>query len=1174
MQPDSPQPATLPPPLALLHETPAGAIYGITIKSILFEGLEGCQQGAVTGAEWHDEGRVLTLRLQSGPRITFTASGQSLLTQCSCLDWEPSRQCSHVVTCWALLKRAVSPESFASYHFSARLLRDVVILVGLNAGHEPDARRERPVAEPLRERLERARAVRKAALAARATVAKPTVVKPEKAPVRLVLDIRDGHIFGAIRRGSEQVYPYGWDGILPDLRRFLVEHYYFEQTVRYFRDFSALKGGYPIVLRQRNGAETPLAFLDEAPLRAGITFSLDGESVSITRCLADGSPLPDNAIVAGECLMDPSEKTIHPVFDTEPWKIRDRLFEGLDSFYELIDEDWKEEGDTLTTSARVFNFLAFRVSLLLMEKFGTCIRFFSQGEEEDPIVSHRLSYFLEIEDDLDEELIGLVPGGDLSGVPVPLSEETFRLFTPGFRESLSQPLRAKKRLTAMIETSFSLLEVATATARDKEIRLGLGGPDFLKRSVKTDAKRLVNAFARSCDTPMLLVVAAADGWRFGIEDRSVQVRLIRILYRLFGIDSFVDGEWPCSMELDRETLLPRLGELAAALDREGFALRLGREPLAVGNWDFTVSAVADGIDWFELSPEIRCNGELLAVEEISKLLDEGVVRQGNACFLLADEQRRILELLTGGGGGKGKRKKKGEIVRIPRLQILDWLELKAHGVTLRLPPEQEKLLAGLTRLERIPERPLARGLKAELRNYQKEGSDWLAFLHEHRFGACLADDMGLGKTVQTITFLAGLAEGILPSDEKEWVLHLIVVPPSLLFNWESEIARFYPAFRVITYAGLKRSADFTGADIVLTSYGILQRDADILASIPFHVAVFDEAQQVKNINAATTGAARRITARFKLALTGTPMENHLGEYFSIMDLCVPGLLGSYEAFRRRIDIRGIGGVDTLVRRTRPFILRRSKQMIADELPPRVEADLYLEMNPKQRALYQKTVEQVKGAVDEAFRAKAPGQARMIALTAILRLRQICLCPSLINPGSRADSPKLDCLVEQLQELRDEGHSVLVFSQFTSYLDIIEQGMKHHKIPCLRLDGSTPVAKRKDLVNRFQKSDEPLVFLISLKAGGKGLNLTRATYVYHLDPWWNPAVENQASDRAHRIGQTAKVTVTRLLMRHTVEEKMMALKERKLKLYKALLEDASGSGGAALSKADFDFLLAP
>jgi len=1073
-----------------------------------------------------------------------------------------------VVTCWALLKRVVSPESLASIHFSSSLLRDTEILLGLKDGEkEPSSQGVPRVPDTLQDRLERARALRKAVKTADSKTA-----RQEGKGIRLVLELEEGSLSGAIRRGSEQVYPFGWDGIPADLRRFLVEHYYFEPGVRFFREFSALKGGYPMVLRRRSGGEIPLAFRDDAPLEAGITFSLDGEDIVITRCLADGSPLPIDAVAAGECLLDPSEKTIHPVSGTEPWKIWDRVFQGLDSFYRFIDEDWNRHGETLSTSARVFNFLALRVNPQLMKKFGKSVRFLSRGEREAPAVIHSPDYVLEIEGDLDEEVIGLVPGGYLSGVAVPLSEETFRLFAPGFRESLSQPLRAKKRVTAMIETCFALLETAGAPDREREIRSGLGGPDFAKRSVKSDAKRLVNAFTRNCDTSMLLVVAAADGWRFGREDRPVQARLVRILYRLFGIDSFVDGEWPCSLKLDRETLLPRLGELVAALEREGFGLRLGRESLAVGAWDFTVSAVADGIDWFELSPEIRCNGELLAGEDLRRLLEEGVVRQGNSLYLMADEQRRILELLTGADRGKGKRKKKGEIVRIPRLQILDWLELRSHGVTLRLPPEEEQLLAGLTRLEQIPELPLPAGLTTDLRRYQKEGWDWLAFLHRHRFGACLADDMGLGKTIQAITFLAGLAEGIIPSADAERLPHLIVVPPSLLFNWESEIARFYPGFRVVSYAGQKRSADFSGADIVLTSYGILQRDADILAPIRFHVAVFDEAQQIKNINAATTGAARRITARFKLALTGTPMENHLGEYFSIMDLCVPGLLGSYEEFRRRIDIRGFGGVDTLVSRTRPFILRRSKQMIADELPPRIEADLYLEMNPKQKALYQKTVEEVKGKVTEAFRDKAPGQARMIALTAILRLRQICLCPSLITPGARTESPKLECLAEQLAELRDEGHSSLVFSQFTSYLDIVEGGLKQHKLAFLRLDGSTPVEKRKELVNRFQKSEEPLVFLISLKAGGKGLNLTRATYVYHLDPWWNPAVENQASDRAHRIGQRAKVTVTRLLMRHTVEEKMMALKERKLKLYKALLDDASGGGGAALTKEDFDFLL--
>ena len=1171
MQPDSTQPTALPPPLALLRDTPSGAIYGLTTKNILFTGLGACKQGAVAGAEWSDDRRVLSLTLQSGQRISFTASEQRLLTECNCREWRPEQPCSHVVTCWVLLKRVVSPESLAAFPFSARLLRDIAILVGLEDSHGLTGKVEQPFPEMVRNRLERARALRKAVL-----VAKSPSRKAEKAAIRLVLELRGGQVFGAVFSGNEQIYGYRGAEMPDDLRRFMTSHYYFTSEAKYFRDFSALKGGYPIMLRQGSGREVSLAFRDDAPLRAGVTFSLDGESLRVTKCLSDGSPLPANAVIIGECLVDSREKTLYPVIDLGPWKIWDVLVDGLDDLSEYRDEEYDLEGATLTTSVSAFNQLAFRVRPLLMKNSREAIRFFARGEEADPAVSHSPSYFLEIEDDLTSEVIDLKPSGEFSGVPFPFFSDTFRLFMPSFRASLAQPLKAKKRVKAMIETGFALLEMTSATARDRALRAGLAGPDFLKRSVKAEARRVVTAFAQSCENSMLLIIATPEGWRFALEDRSVQARMVRILYTFFGFDSFVDGDWPCSLALDRVNLLPRLGELAAALESEGFGLLFQGEPLAVGNWDFTISARCDGIDWFELSPEIRCNGELLAVEEIRRLVEDGVVRQGTTCYLLADEQRRVLDLLTGGAAdkGKGKRNTRGEIVRIPRLQILDWLELRSHGVTLRLPPEEEKLLAGLTRLERIPERLLPPGLKAELRHYQKEGCDWLAFLYEHRFGACLADDMGLGKTVQAITFLAGLAEGIIPSRGTERLPHLIVVPPSLLFNWESEIARFYPTFQVVTYAGQYRSADFTGADIVLTSYGILQRDAELLAALSFHVAVFDEAQQVKNINAATTGAARRINARFKLALTGTPMENHLGEYFSIMDLCVPGLLGSYPEFRRSIDIRGFGGVDTLIRRTRPFILRRSKQMIADELPPRVEADLYLEMNPKQRALYQKTVEEVKGAIAEAFQEKNPGQARMIALTAILRLRQICLCPSLVSSGSKADSPKLECLVEQLSELRDEGHSVLVFSQFTSYLDIIEEGLKRHKLAFLRLDGSTPIPNRKELVTRFQKSDQPLIFLISLKAGGKGLNLTRATYVYHLDPWWNPAVENQASDRAHRIGQTAKVTVTRLLMRHTVEEKMMALKERKLKLYKALLDDAAGAGGASLSKEDFDFLLAP
>jgi non-specific serine/threonine protein kinase len=219
------------------------------------------------------------------------------------------------------------------------------------------------------------------------------------------------------------------------------------------------------------------------------------------------------------------------------------------------------------------------------------------------------------------------------------------------------------------------------------------------------------------------------------------------------------------------------------------------------------------------------------------------------------------------------------------------------------------------------------------------------------------------------------------------------------------------------------------------------------------------------------------------------------------------------------------------------------------------------------------VEEVRGKIQDAYESHAPAQAHIIALTAILRLRQICLAPALASPGAADASPKLEFLAEQLVELRNEGHSALVFSQFTGYLNLIEKALREQGFACLRLDGSTPVAKRKKLVQDFQESSQPTVFLISLKAGGRGLNLTRATYVYHMDPWWNPAVENQASDRAHRIGQTEQVTITRLIMRHTIEEKMMALKSQKLQLYKAILENGAGGGGAGLTRQDFEFLLA-
>ena len=491
---------------------------------------------------------------------------------------------------------------------------------------------------------------------------------------------------------------------------------------------------------------------------------------------------------------------------------------------------------------------------------------------------------------------------------------------------------------------------------------------------------------------------------------------------------------------------------------------------------------------------------------------------------------------------------------------------------MKLTPHDEEVVARLTRFDKIEPKPIPRGLKTELRLYQKEGYYWLSFLYEHRFGACLADDMGLGKTIQAIALLGAIKEGKISGPLSPAAPSLIVVPPSLIFNWEQEIERFYPKLRVHVYRGKDRTIRSEGCDVVLTSYGLIRRDIARLKEITFHVIVFDEAQTVKNIFAGATGAVRQLKGFFKVVLTGTPVENHIGEYYSILDLVLPGLLGDYREFQGKAKKDLSSFLPVVAEKTKPFVLRRTKERILKELPPKVEHDVYLELTEKQKAFYNRTVEEVRSTIDAAYKQKTASQAKIIALTAIMRLRQICLSPGLLLPDTKEISPKIEFLRDKLAELQEESHSALVFSQFTSFLDIVEDELRSGGFRIFRLDGSTPVLKRKDIVESFQGCADSAVFLLSLKAGGQGLNLTRATYVFHLDPWWNPAVENQASDRSHRIGQKNKVIVTRLLMRHTVEEKMMALKLRKTSLYRALMDTPEKSAGKAITREDFNFLL--
>jgi SNF2 family DNA or RNA helicase len=431
--------------------------------------------------------------------------------------------------------------------------------------------------------------------------------------------------------------------------------------------------------------------------------------------------------------------------------------------------------------------------------------------------------------------------------------------------------------------------------------------------------------------------------------------------------------------------------------------------------------------------------------------------------------------------------------------------------------------------------------------------DWLCFLRRIGLGGLLADDMGLGKTLQALCALEGRS--------------LVVAPTSLLHNWASEARRFRPGLRVNTYHGAGRRLD-AEADLVLTSFAILRLDAERLAAQDWDVVVVDEAQNIKNPESQVAQAAYALRARFRVALTGTPVENRLDELWSQLHFLNRGLLGGRSDFRDRYaDPIADGDLATgerLRERIRPFVLRRLKRDVAPELPPRTEVVLRLDLSDEEREVYRAVEAATVQPVVERLQA---GGNVIAALEALLRLRQAA-CHSALVPGQQAEgSSKVALLIERIEQAVEDGHKALVFSQWTSFLDKVEPHMERACIPFERLDGAT--RERGEVVERFQEASGAPVMLVSLKAGGTGLNLTAADHIFLLDPWWNPAVEDQAADRAHRIGQTRPVVVHRLIARDTVEERILELHARKRALSEVAL---GGEPGAGITREDLLALL--
>ena len=596
----------------------------------------------------------------------------------------------------------------------------------------------------------------------------------------------------------------------------------------------------------------------------------------------------------------------------------------------------------------------------------------------------------------------------------------------------------------------------------------------------------------------------------------------------------------------------RLPEIVAALEAVGFRVEAGAGRAYRAARGLRM-ALASGVEWFDVDGEIDFGG---ATAKLPQVLD--ALRRGQRFVVLDDGTLGVLPeawlaqhglvVLRLGVSHEGR-------VRFARSQAPLLAELASGepgAPALSFDRTFAEVRAAILADSTVAPVDPPPGFLGELRGYQRAGLGWLQGLSRTGLGGLLADDMGLGKTIQVLAHLASRRDR--PS--------LIVAPRSLVFNWKREAARFTPDLRVLDHTGGDRRPPgdhFADHDLVLTTYGTLRRDAELLAAIRFDHVVLDEAQNIKNEASETSRAARRLVANHRLALSGTPVENHLGELWSLVEFLNPGMLGRATAWKAATEGRpDPGAIAVLGRALRPLMLRRTKAEVAPDLPARLEETWVCELEGAERALYDELRDRFRAELLQTASSSGFATSGTRVLEALLRLRQAACHPGLIDPSRRHErSAKLDALLPELLSLRESGQKALVFSQFRSLLDIVKPALEAEGLLVAQLDGKT--RDRESLVQRFQEDPTLGVLLISLKAGGVGLNLTAAEYVFVLDPWWNPAAEAQAIDRAHRIGQTKPVFAYRLIARDTVEERIAELQQKK----RALADSVIRGDGAPL-----------